>query len=310
MFRNQKTLKEKIVFTGKGLHTGRYVRLEVRPAAVNTGLVFLRTDSDQAMEISAHVNNVSSTELCTTIGHGPSSIGTIEHLMAAFSGLGIDNAFIFVNAPEIPIMDGSSAPFIDGFLKVGLTDLGTPNRLIIVKEAFTYREDDKFVTVEPSSGQEYNFAVDYGNSFIGKQSIKFALEEMNFLKLADARTFCHLKEVTALRAMGLAQGGSLENAIVVSDNGVMNEEGLRSPDEFVRHKLLDLIGDFYLLGAQLVAKVTAEKSGHTLHVNFLREILRQKDRYLAVIEPGSFRRTKIEVDAELRFASRALATFG
>jgi len=307
MFRTQKTINQKLIFTGKGLHTGRIVRMEILPAEANTGIVFLRVDNPNAKPLIAHVNNVTSTELCTTIGSGISSIGTIEHLMAAFAGLGIDNAIVKVNAPEIPIMDGSALEFVEAMMLAGLKDLAVGRKLFVVKETFKYSEGDRTITIEPSRSIRYRCSIDFGDSYIGSQSIDFSFTLKEFLKLANARTFCHLNEVNALRTAGLALGGSLENAIVVTDHGVMNEEGLRADDEFVRHKLLDCLGDLALVGAPMIGKVTVHKPGHSFHSNAMNELLMRKDRYLAVIEPGSFRKTS-ELEEIALFG--ALASYG
>jgi UDP-3-O-[3-hydroxymyristoyl] N-acetylglucosamine deacetylase len=305
MFRSQKTINQKIVLTGKGLHTGRVVRMEIIPAEVNTGIVFQRTDHPHAAQVSALAQNISSTDLCTTIGSSFSAVGTIEHLMAAFAGLGIDNVVVKLNAPEVPIMDGSSQPFVTEFLRVGLRDQKVGKKFYAVKEAFEVKLGDKYILVEPAKHTTFQCSIDFSGSFIGKQTAEFIFTPEEFIKLCQARTFCHVNEVNALRAAGLALGGSLENAVVVTDSGVLNEEGLRTEDEFVRHKILDCIGDLALLGAPLIGKITIHKSGHSLHAKFMNELLLQKDKYLTVVEPGSFR--KAEAVDDLLLIGNSLA---
>jgi len=286
---SQQTLSSKVVFTGKGLHSGRVVRLEVLPAPAHSGIVFRRVDTEQPVSILAHIDNVSSTQLSTTIGQGAHQIGTIEHLMAAFYGMGIDNAIVNVDAPELPILDGSSRMFVNEFLRVGLRRYPVQKRLLIVKKRFEYRDGDKVIKIEPAKSLRFRCAIDFSGSVIGQQSIDFAYSPDSFLTVADARTFCHLREVNAMRQAGLALGGSLENAVVVGDEGVINEEGLRGDNEFVRHKLLDCIGDLALLGAPLVGLVSVTKPGHALHVSFMRELEKVKHQHLTIVEPTADR---------------------
>lgn len=283
MERHQGTIKRSVRFIGIGLHSGRQVTLDVLPATPGTGIVFQRTDLAGAEPIAAHYGNISSTDLCTTIGHGANSVSTIEHLMAAFAGLGIDNAFVRIDAAEVPILDGSAAPFVDKLLAAGIAKVGGARHQLVVKEAFEVRQGDKFMRVEPSSTLEFDCSIDFASAAIGRQHLAFTFSRSNFLDLCDSRTFCHSREVDALRAAGLALGGSLENAIVVTDTDVMNSEGLRSKDEFVRHKLLDCIGDLALLGAPLVGKVTLSKGGHALHARFMKEMMARQAELIAVV---------------------------
>ena len=296
----QHTLSKSVIFTGKGLHTGRIVRLEVLPAAPNTGIVFQRTDHPNAVAMAAHAANVTTSELCTTLGAGASSIGTIEHLMAAFVGMGVDNAVVQLNGPEVPILDGSSKPFVTGFMKAGLKRQNYNRRYMVVKEAFEFQDGDRFIRVEPAKKTEFHCEIDFGDSFIGRQSLSMRLNTKEFMKLSMARTFCHLNEVNAMRKVGLAQGGSLENAVVVTDSGILNEEGLRADDEFVRHKLLDCIGDLGLMGCPVVGKFTVVRPGHAFISNFMNALLAQRHKYLTVIEPGPAVR---EEDAEVALAA-------
>jgi UDP-3-O-[3-hydroxymyristoyl] N-acetylglucosamine deacetylase len=282
-------LKKKIELKGIGLHSGRPATLTVLPAEGHTGVVFRRTDLAHAEPIKATVTNICSTDLSTSIGNGQNKVATIEHLMAAFAGLGIDNALVLVDGPEVPIMDGSSAPFVDALLAAGIAKIPGHRRLFVVKDAFEIKDGDKLMRVEPADRLEFSCVVDYKSGAIGRQALDFTFSRANFLDLCESRTFCHFKEVEAMRAHGLALGGSLDNAIVVTDTEVMNPGGLRYADEFVRHKLLDCIGDLALLGAPLVGKITLHKAGHALHAKFVTELMRRKAELLSVVETGSFR---------------------
>ncbi len=289
MDRYQSTLRKKLTLSGIGLHSGRKVRLDVLPAMPNTGIAFQRTDLAFAPQIKANVANISSTDLSTTIGAGENKVSTIEHLMAAFAGLGIDNALVLVDAPELPIMDGSAAPFVDQLLMAGVVKVNGARLLLVVKKAFEVRAGDKLMRIEPSDRLEFSCTVDYGKSVIGRQELDLVFSRSSFLDLCESRTFCHLNEVNAMRNVGLALGGSLDNAIVVTDTVVMNPGGLRTADEFVRHKLLDAIGDLALLGSPLLGRVTLHKGGHALHAAFVKELMARKDELLTVVEFGSVR---------------------
>lgn len=273
--------------------------MEVLPASANSGISFQRTDVENPVILKACATNITSTDLCTTIGSGRTAVGTIEHLMAAFAGMGVDNALVRLNAPEVPIMDGSARPFVREIKRIGLLDQKIQRKLFVVKEPFEYRDGNRMIRVEPARETKFHCSIDYERSYIGKQSLEFTFTRDSFLKLAEARTFCHVNEVNALRSMGLAQGGSLENAIVVTDDGVLNEEGLRGDDEFVRHKILDCIGDLYLLGGQIVGKVTIVRPGHGLHADFMNRALMQRSRYFDVVEEVP---TFVEEKRELAFA--------
>lgn len=276
----QRTLAAPAQLTGVGLHSNKPVTVNVLPAKPNTGIVFHRTDSEYASLVEAHVFNVGATELSTSIGTGASSVSTIEHLMAAFAGLGIDNALVRLDGPEVPIMDGSSSPFVEAFLAAGVIVQRAKRRYYEVIKTFEFVRGDKTIRIEPSRKTRFKCSIDFPVAVIGKQSSEIELTAEGFLELAFARTFCHVKEVTAMRNAGFALGGSLQNAIVVDDAGVLNKEGLRARDEFARHKLLDAIGDFMLLGAPLLGKVTLYKTGHSMHAQCLEELLKNKSKYL------------------------------
>jgi UDP-3-O-[3-hydroxymyristoyl] N-acetylglucosamine deacetylase len=280
----QGTLKRSVKFAGVGLHSGNLVNVEIFPAFQNTGIIFQRTSTFNTLPILANPFNVLSTELNTTIGEGDSSVSTIEHLMAAFAGVGIDNAFIKVDSAEIPILDGSAAPFVDKFREVGIEKQKANRKIFMVNKSFEVRSGDQFVRVEPASSLSIHCEIDFRNSrAIGAQSYHFNFTEGDFSCLHDARTFCHIRDVEAMRSVGLAQGGSLDNAVVVNDEAVINSEGLRYSDEFVRHKLLDFIGDLALMGGQLLGKVYLRKAGHRLHSQFTRELLKNQSDLLTVI---------------------------
>lgn len=280
----QRTLAAPAQLSGIGLHSGKTVTLDVLPAKPNTGIVFHRTDSEYASLVEAHVFNVSATELSTTIGNGASSVNTIEHLMAAFAGLGIDNALVRIDGPEVPIMDGSSSPFVEAFIAAGIMVQRAKRKYFEVVKPFEFVRGDKYIRIEPSRKTRFKCSIDFPVSVIGKQSSEIDLSTESFLDLAYARTFCHVKEVTAMRNAGFALGGSLQNAVVVDDAGVLNKEGLRSRDEFARHKLLDAIGDFMLLGLPLLGKVTLHKSGHGMHAQCLEELLKNKSKFLREVQ--------------------------
>ncbi len=282
---NQTTLLNTVSFTGKGLHSGRIVRMTVKPAAAYAGLQFHRTDNPSSRPVRAIAQRISATALSTTIGTGSESVSTVEHLMAAFAGLGISNALVLIDGPELPIMDGSSSAFVRRFLSAGLKDLSAPAKAYRLKHSLLVQEGDKLLRLEPSERQRIKCSIEFKSPVIGSQSIDYSANLENFLTIADARTFCQLSDVQAMREQGLALGGGLDNAIVIADYGVINEEGLRSPDEFVRHKLLDLIGDFALLGAPLLADIYAHKSGHALHSKAMQYLVNQPEFYLEEFYP-------------------------
>ncbi len=309
MSRLQKTINAPVRFMGKGLHSGRIVQLEVLPAAPGAGIIFQRTDTEGAIPILAHALNISSTELSTKIGRGGNSISTVEHLMAAFAGMGIDNALVRLNGPEVPVMDGSSLPFVMKFQEVGLKVQTAKKTWYKVKKAFEVRNGDQFIRVEPSNQRVIKCSIQFKNSVIGFQAIDFKFTANNFSEICKARTFCHANDVKVMKSQGLALGGSLDNAVVVTDTEVMNSEGLRYNDEFVRHKLLDLIGDLALLGHPLLADITAHKPGHTLHAQFMTEILTHKEQLLAEIELDHDAAAPVDYKTQTEFNPIVLPAF-
>ncbi|MEM9605153.1 MAG: UDP-3-O-acyl-N-acetylglucosamine deacetylase [Pseudomonadota bacterium] len=278
----QRTLQTSICATGLGLHTGRKVRLNLCPAPADSGIVFRRTDLDPVVEHRADPRSVTETELATSLGTGPSAVSTIEHLMAALAGLGVDNCVVELDHGEVPIMDGSAAPFVFLLQSAGVTEQVAPKRFIRVKKAVEVREGDKWARLEPHVGFGMDFTIDFDHPVIRSsgQRARVDFAKVSFInELSRARTFGFVRDFEALRAKGLARGGSLDNAIAVDDGGVLNREGLRYPDEFVKHKVLDAVGDLYLVGHNLIGAVTAYKSGHRLNNLLVRALLEQPSCY-------------------------------
>jgi len=283
----QHTLKDEINFSGIGLHIGKKVNLTLKPALPNTGIVFRRTDIPHSEPTRAILANVTDGNLATTIGNNGTGINTIEHLLAALAGLGIDNVLIEIDAPEIPILDGSAKPFVNYLKAAGLKHQNTLKKFVVIKEPIMVRCDNKFIEAYPSDHLIIDYTIEFDHPMIGNQSLRWEFSHKNFIEeICSARTFCLRKDVETLRANGFARGGSLENAVVVDKNGILNKEGLRFPDEFVRHKILDLIGDLSLLGHPIIGHIKAFKSGHLLNHHFLRKVLNQfKNWELAKIIP-------------------------
>lgn len=280
---NQRTVARTIRHNGIGLHSGRMVHLEIHPAAANTGIRFVRTDLQPQKEIIAHPSAVYDTTLATRIGSPDAYVSTVEHLMAALFGLGIDNARICVDAAEMPIVDGSSAPWLILLDQAGVEELGAPRKVRIIKkpiEVVDSRDPSRFIRIEPSKEPRITYSIDFkNNNVIGSQSLTLSLTGRSFCEaLSHARTFCTAEEVEFMRSRGLALGGSLHNAIVVSrTEGLLNAGGLRTPDEFVRHKILDCIGDLALIGTPVSGHVIAHKAGHDLHTELAKRIIQDSD---------------------------------
>lgn len=290
----QKTLAKKITLVGKGLHTGRIVKLDILPADDDFGIVFHRTDVDDAHLIRAVASNISVTELSTSLGLGASRISTVEHLMAALAGCEIDNALIQVNGPEMPIMDGSSQIFVEAICAAGFRFGRQFRKALALKKPFEVRDGDKFLRFSPAEQLQIHCTIDFPQQVIGRQHMEYTHAFSEFVKVANSRTFCQFNDVKIMQENGLALGGSLENAIVIHNDQIMNNDGLRHEDEFVRHKLLDLIGDLYLLGSPLLANVEAFKSGHGLHANATRYLLAHAEEYFdIVLAPGTNRVNEI-----------------
>ena len=274
----QRTLKTVIGATGVGLHTGEKVLLTLRPAPVGTGIIFRRVDLDPVIDIPASLENVCDTRLSTTLEYQGTRVSTVEHLMAAFAGLHIDNAIVELDSTEVPIMDGSAAVFVFLIQSAGIETQSEAKRFIRIKDRIEVREGDKWARFEPYDGFRLSFSIDFDHPTM-KSSAQHAtvdLSKASFTKeVSRARTFGFLQDVEALREAGLARGGSLDNAIVLDDDRVINDDGLRYGDEFVKHKILDAIGDLYLLGHPLIGTFSAHKSGHGLNNGLLRELVDQ-----------------------------------
>lgn len=272
----QRTLKSVVTATGVGLHGGQKVTLSLRPAAPDTGIVFRRVDLDPPVDLPTDPYSVVDTRMCSGLQQGEAKVGTVEHLMSALAGLGIDNAWIDVDAPEIPILDGSAGPFVFLIQSAGIVEQKAPKRFIRVKKPVEYREGDKWVRLAPYDGFRLEFSIVFNHPAIDRTgtSVTVDFAEQDYVRdVARARTFGFMQEVEYLRDNGLAQGGSLDNAIVMDEYRVLNADGLRYADEFVKHKVLDAIGDLYLVGHPLLAAYSAHKSGHALNNQILRVLL-------------------------------------
>ena len=272
----QHTLRTPALFAGVGVHTGAYTRVAVRPAPVGHGIVFVRTDvTDRDVRIPATAEAVCKTQLGTVIGNDAGvTVSTIEHLMAALVMLGVDNAVVELDGPEMPIMDGSAEPFVRLLDRAGLRPQAAARRFIEIVQPVEVTDGDKRAALTPAHRFEVAFEIRFPTAAIGRQAIDMPMDEQMFRReLAACRTFGFLHEVEALRAAGLARGGSLENAVVIEGDRVLNPEGLRRPDEFVRHKALDAIGDLYVLGAPIIGRFEAELAGHGLNNQLARALL-------------------------------------
>lgn len=278
----QRTLKNVIRATGVGLHTGEKVYLTLRPAASDTGIVFRRVDLSPVVEIRACAENVGDTRLSSTLVREGVRVSTVEHLLSAFAGLGIDNAYVDVSAPEVPIMDGSAGPFVFLLQSAGVEEQNAAKRFIRIKRKIEVREGDKRASFEPFDGFKVSFAIDFDHPAFSQraQSACVDFSSTSFVReVSRARTFGFLRDIEMLRQRELALGGSMDNAIVVDDYRVLNEDGLRYEDEFVKHKILDAIGDLYLLGHSLIGAFVGYKSGHALNNRLLHELLRHEDAW-------------------------------
>ncbi|MEW8506288.1 MAG: UDP-3-O-acyl-N-acetylglucosamine deacetylase [Candidatus Thiodiazotropha sp.] len=278
----QRTLKNVIRATGVGLHTGEKVYLTLRPAAPDTGIVFRRVDLEPPVEIRACAENVGDTRLSSTLVQEGVRVSTVEHLLSAFAGLGIDNAYVDVSAAEVPIMDGSAGPFVFLLQSAGVEEQNKAKRFIRIKRKVEVEEGDKRASFEPFDGFKVSFTIDFDHPAF-KEHSQFATVDFSstsFVReVSRARTFGFLRDIEMLRQKELALGGSLDNAVVVDDYRVMNDDGLRYEDEFVKHKILDAIGDLYLLGHSLIGAFNGHKSGHALNNRLLRELISQQDAW-------------------------------
>ena len=283
---NQKTLSESVEINGIGLHTGVEVNLKLKPAPSNTGYIFVRTDLDN-FEIPASVEYISHCSYATTLLRKGVLLSTCEHLLAALRGAGVDNCFIELDNIEIPILDGSSENFIEFIEKAGTKKQDAPRRFLKIKEKVQFEQGDRKMWVEPSDKFEIDCLIDFPHPFINQQKYHFVFKNGSFGKeIASARTFGFTTEIEMLRKANLALGGSLDNAIVLTPEGMLNENPLRYRDEFVRHKILDIIGDFALLGMPLLGKIKAEKSGHSVHAALMSKLLKNEKAWEIVVGAG------------------------
>lgn len=283
----QRTLRNKIGATGVGLHTGEKVVLSLGPAPVDTGIVFRRVDLAEPVEIIACPENVADTRLSTSLQTGDISISTVEHLMSALAGLGIDNAYVDVSAPEVPIMDGSAGPFVFLIESAGIVEQDSPKKFMRICKSIKVTDGDKWAKFEPYDGFKVAFTIDFDHPVLQTSSQTSTIEfsSTTFIKeVSRARTFGFMRDLESLREAGLAKGGGFDNAIVLDDSKVLNGDNLRYKDEFVKHKVLDAIGDLYLLGHPLIGMFSAHKSGHALNNKLLRALLADDNAWELVIQ--------------------------
>lgn len=290
----QRTLASTVQVTGIGIHSGKKVSLTLHPAAADTGIRFRRTDLKDAEELKASATTVGATENNTTLGEGKNAVHTVEHLLSVFYGLGIDNVFCEIDGPEVPIMDGSGASFVFLLKETGISTLNASKKFLVVLEPVEVEVEDKWARIEPSSRLEIDSTIVFTHSKIREQRKIFEFSCENYIKeISRARTFGLLRDVDMLKRKGLIKGGSLDNAIVLDDFKVMNPDGLRFEDEFVRHKILDTVGDFGLLGYEIAGKITTFKSGHNLHNLLCRKLLETPSAY-QVVSASSLAKEAVE----------------
>ena len=282
---NQKTIKTPIKIEGIGLHSGNNVRMEIKPSEPNTGIIFKRTDIKKNNIVIPGVYNVSSAVLCTTISNEARvSISTIEHLMAALYGIGIDNALIEIDNEEVPILDGSAKIFVDKINEAGIEISQTPIKIIKIEKKISFEDGVKSISIEPSKiSLDIDFEIKYENPIIGTQRNVIKVYETDLTEIYDSRTFCLFEDIEKLRKMNLAKGGSLDNAIVVQGKKILNKEGIRNNKEFVNHKILDCMGDLYLSGYKIIGKIICSQGGHKLTNQLLRKVFNDNANF-SIIE--------------------------
>jgi UDP-3-O-[3-hydroxymyristoyl] N-acetylglucosamine deacetylase len=282
----QRTLKNSIRAQGVGMHSGQKVLMTLRPGAPDTGIVFRRMDLDPPAEVRAYALNVGDTQLGTTLINGEARVSTVEHLLSAFAGLGIDNAQVELSAAEVPIMDGSAGPFVFLMQSAGFEDQRTPKKFVRIKQRVRVEDGDKWAEFRPFDGFKVNFEIEFNHPLFKRRGNKASMDfsTTSFLKeVSRARTFGFMRDLEMLRARNLALGGSFDNAIVLDDFRVLNEDGLRYEDEFVKHKILDAIGDLYLLGHSLIGEFSGFKSGHKLNNQLLRRLIADASTWESVV---------------------------
>ncbi len=287
----QRTIRDEASCTGIGLHSGHPVNLTIKPAPADTGITFIRKDVPSRPSIKATFENVVDTRLSTTLGSNGYRVSTVEHLMAAFFGLGVDNARVELDGPEVPIMDGSAAPFIFLLRSSGIREQKSAKRFVIIKRPLEIREGGRSVRITPSKELKISYAIDFNHPLLRDQAFELCFSGKDFVKeISRARTFGFLRDVQTLRENGLALGGSLDNAIVIDDFRILNEDGLRYKDEFVRHKILDFIGDLAILGCPVIGHFVVNKSGHDLNHQLLKKLIRSGKTWenLAITSPAQW----------------------
>lgn len=301
---NQRTLKNVIRATGVGIHSGAKVHMAVRPAAVNTGIVFRRVDLAMPVDIPATADRVGATAMSSTLIEGDVRVSTVEHILAAFAGLGIDNAYVDLSAPEVPIMDGSSGPFVFLIQSAGIEEQAAPKKFIRILKSIEVRDGDKIARLEPYNGFKIAFAIDFDHPLFHDKSVcesEINLSSQSFVReISRARTFGFMRDIEALRDRNLALGGSMDNAVVLDDYRVLNEDGLRYENEFVKHKMLDALGDLYLLGHSLIGKFYGYKSGHALNNQLVRALLADQSAWEEVTFEDQRERAPIFYGAPVR----------
>lgn len=281
--RLQRTLKQEVSFEGIGLHTGRYAKVCLKPAPRDTGIIFIRTNKDLA--VKASIGAVTDTAFATTIGLNGAKIRTVEHILAALAGLGIDNVYVEVNGPEIPILDGSSIELTSLILNGGIAKQSKKRPYIRITNSVVLTDGHAEIAAFPYDGRRITYRIHFNHCLLGEQNLSLELTEESFtMEIAPARTFGFLKDVEYLKANGFARGGSFDNAIILGESGILNFTGLRFKDEFVRHKILDLVGDLSLLGFPIHGHIIANKSGHTTNLKFLKKLLSHPDYWELVSE--------------------------
>ena len=282
---NQKTIKKKVSFSGIGLHSGKIVKICIKPSEPDTGIVFKRIDLKVNNLIYPNFMNVSNTALCTTISNSYGvKVSTIEHLMGALFGLGVDNALVEIDNEEVPILDGSAKLFINGILSVGLESSNKPIKIIKINKKVEFKNGDKFISIEPSKlSLDIDFQLKYQNQTIGNQRNKVNVYEDNLEEIFNSRTFCLYEDIEAIKKNGQAKGGSLENAIVVKGENILNPDGLRNTKEFVNHKILDCIGDLFTSGYRMIASINCSQGGHFMTNSLLKKVFENKENF-SIIE--------------------------
>ena len=278
---NQKTINKDIAFNGVGLHSGLKVKMTIKPSEPNTGVVFKRVDVKKNNIIIPNVFNVSSTSFCTTISNESGvCVSTIEHLMGALYGLGIDNALVEIDNQEVPILDGSAKIFVEAISKVGIKNSDAPIKIIKIEKKVEFNDGNKLISIEPSKiSLDIDFELKYKNDLIGTQRNSIKVFESNLTDIYNSRTFCLFEDIEKLKKMGLAKGGNLDNAVVVKDNKILNENGLRNEKEFVNHKILDCMGDLYLAGYKVLGKIICSQGGHKLTNQLLRKVFQNNENF-------------------------------